>query len=531
MLNILQILAVNLVFAFGCNNFDKTKLQNELNYQAKAMAELQAITMATINEKVATHAESKRAEAEQAKAAGNTTKAQELEQEAEKWETGGAYRQGVDAITYAVGLALGGSPTAGVVAGAISPYINTEIKKATEGNEATNLVAHALWGAVEAYTQGGKAGTGAVAAVTGEVGANIIAKNLFGKEPENLTEAEKRTVSELSQVAAGLAGGLSASSGSSLSTVQAVKTGQGIGKNAVENNYLTSNEALKFEKELVECRKNNQDCSHVVQKYLDISNKRSQELRRKCSEGGIRCAGIEEIIDAHTNVARVKDDTTGRIYLNIPLQDNETIKIVSYLNNNDLSYLNNNVSTMDRVIYYGADPTNWPFLLIGGRGLLTDNSKSAALSTSAAMAINAGGQYVLSDDIKMSDLIMTGIIAKSTTNGSFSQTVNANILGGYYSSQINNNDNPALSALSSGGASAVGYKVTDRVVNKLNPIINPNYKKYEWKDTGYLGVSYQPKLSNAPQVSGSIVGSLAYEALNNYLPNVEFKGRDNESEK
>ncbi|WP_260448515.1 VENN motif pre-toxin domain-containing protein, partial [Bibersteinia trehalosi] len=91
---------------------------------------------------------------------------------------------------------------------------------------------------MEVYTQGGKACTGAVAAVTGEEGANIISQNLFGKEPENLTEAEKRTVSELSQVAAGLAGGLSASSGSSLFTVQAVKTGQGIGKNAVENNLL-----------------------------------------------------------------------------------------------------------------------------------------------------------------------------------------------------------------------------------------------------------------------------------------------------
>ncbi|MFA9501122.1 VENN motif pre-toxin domain-containing protein [Mannheimia sp. E30BD] len=89
---------------------------------------------------------------------------------------------------------------------------------------------------MEAYTQCGKAGTDAVAAVTGEVGANIISQNLFGKEPENLTEAEKRTVSELSQVTAGLAGGLASGSGSSLSTAQSVKTGQGVGKNAVENN-------------------------------------------------------------------------------------------------------------------------------------------------------------------------------------------------------------------------------------------------------------------------------------------------------
>ena len=110
-----------------------------------------------------------------------------------------------------------------MAAGAISPYINTEIKKATEGNKVANLIAHAVWGAVEAYTQGGKAGTGAVAAVTGEVGANIISKNLFGKESENLTETEKRTVSELIQVAAGLASGLSSSGGNSLSTAQAMQ--------------------------------------------------------------------------------------------------------------------------------------------------------------------------------------------------------------------------------------------------------------------------------------------------------------------
>ncbi|MFA9500271.1 hemagglutinin repeat-containing protein, partial [Mannheimia sp. E30BD] len=220
------------------NRFDKDKLQKELDYQVKALSDFQTITLATINEKVATHAESKRVEAEQAKAAGNLAKAKILENEAEKWETGGAYRQGVDAITNAVGLALGGSPTAGVITGAVSPYINTEIKQATEGNTEANLIAHALWGAVEAYAQGGKAGAGAVAAVTGEVGAKLISEQVFDKSPENLTEAEKQTVSELSQVAAGLAGGLSTSGGNSLSTAQAMKTGQEVGKNAVENNSL-----------------------------------------------------------------------------------------------------------------------------------------------------------------------------------------------------------------------------------------------------------------------------------------------------
>ncbi|HHW7506540.1 TPA: VENN motif pre-toxin domain-containing protein [Mannheimia haemolytica] len=91
---------------------------------------------------------------------------------------------------------------------------------------------------MEAYTQCGKAGAGAVAAVTGEVGQTSSLKTSSAKSLKNLTEAEKRTVSELSQVAAGLAGGLSANGGNSLSTAQAVKTGLGIGKNAVENNFF-----------------------------------------------------------------------------------------------------------------------------------------------------------------------------------------------------------------------------------------------------------------------------------------------------
>ncbi|EXI62121.1 hypothetical protein MHD_11235 [Mannheimia granulomatis] len=290
---LLQILILNLALIFDGNNFDKTKLQSELDYQVKAITDFQTITMATINEKVASHAESKRAEAEQAKATGNIAKAQELENEAEKWETGGAYRQGVDAITNAVGLALGGSPNAGVVAGAISPYINTEIKKATQDNEAANLIAHAVWGAVEAYTQGGKAGAGAVAAVTGEVGANIIAQNLFGKEPENLTEAEKQTVSELSQVAAGLAGGLSSSSGDSLSIAQSVKTGQGIGKNAVENNAFLDSQVSELFKDLEKAEKEGGSLEEVFLKYKELSDKQLQNIQENCQSAWCRY-GVEK---------------------------------------------------------------------------------------------------------------------------------------------------------------------------------------------------------------------------------------------
>ena len=270
------------------NRFDKDKLQKELDYQVKAITDFQAITIATINEKVASHAESKRAEAEQAKAEGNTIKAQELENEAEKWETGGSYRQGVDAITNAVGLALGGSPTSGVVTGAISPYVNTQIKQATESNEQANLIAHAIWGAVEAYTQGGKAGAGAVAAVTGEVGASIISQKIFGKKPENLTEAEKQTVSELSQVAAGLASGLSSSGGNSLSIAQATSSGQGIGKNAVENNAFLDSQVSDLFKDLEKAEKEGDSLEEVFLKYKELSDKQLQDIQENCQSAWCR---------------------------------------------------------------------------------------------------------------------------------------------------------------------------------------------------------------------------------------------------
>lgn len=220
------------------NHFDKNNVQRELNYQVKVMEDFQKVTLASIDTQMASHAENKREAANQAREEGKLAQAQVLEQEAKDWEMGGKYKQAVDSVTNAVGLFLGGKGIEGAAVGAASPYINNKIKEATQGNEEVNLVAHALWGAVETYSQGGKAGTGAIAAVTGEAGAKVIAENLYGKSAENLTETEKRTVSELSQVAAGLASGLSSSGGDSYTALTTAQTGKAAAENAVENNHF-----------------------------------------------------------------------------------------------------------------------------------------------------------------------------------------------------------------------------------------------------------------------------------------------------
>ena len=158
--------------------------------------------------------------------------------EAKEWETGGSQRLVIDSALNVISTALAGRPAAEVVASGLSPAVNNQIKKATTDakgnvNTALNLTAHALWGAVEAYAGNRNVAAGAAGAAGGEVAANFLASTLYNKSPEKLSEEEKRTVSSLSQVAAGIAGG--SLSDSSDGAIIAAKTA----KDAVENNSFT----------------------------------------------------------------------------------------------------------------------------------------------------------------------------------------------------------------------------------------------------------------------------------------------------
>ena len=80
--------------------------------------------------------------------------------------------------------------------------------------------------------QGNSRLAGGAVAVIGEVAADIIRKQLYGKEVKDLTEAEKETISALSQLASGLA---VAAGGGNIGDASAAISSS---KNAVENNYV-----------------------------------------------------------------------------------------------------------------------------------------------------------------------------------------------------------------------------------------------------------------------------------------------------
>ncbi|KAB1991527.1 hypothetical protein ERO09_00090 [Haemophilus parainfluenzae] len=241
------------------NRFDKDDVQKELDFQREVTEKFGPNVVeagSLLANKFGEEAKAKRneaaialEEAEKAKAENNNETNRALvkqardnfetaSRKAKEWETGGSQRLVIDSALNVISTALAGRPAAEVVASGLSPAVNNQIKKATTDakgnvNMALNLTAHALWGAVEAYAGNRNVAAGAAGAAGGEVAAHFLASTLYNKSPENLSEEEKRTVSSLSQVAAGIAGG--SLSDSSDGAIIAAKTA----KNAVENNSFT----------------------------------------------------------------------------------------------------------------------------------------------------------------------------------------------------------------------------------------------------------------------------------------------------
>ncbi|HCV65646.1 MAG TPA: filamentous hemagglutinin [Serratia sp.] len=174
---------------------------------------------------------------------------------------------------------ISGGDIGAAAGGALAPYLAREIKAKTQGNTAANAAAHAVAGALVALVSGNNVAAGAVGAASGELAAKIISEQYYGKDPSDLTEAEKQNVSALSQLAAGLAGGLIADN-----TAGAVG-GSVAAKTAVENNFLkvvTEGCAIA-----APCR------SKVAEQLLEIG--------AKAGIAGLAGAAIKDIADKMTS--------------------------------------------------------------------------------------------------------------------------------------------------------------------------------------------------------------------------------------
>ncbi len=216
--------------------FDKEKEQNRLK-QAQLIGEIAGQTMDIVRTQGDINGLQKAKDKHPGLDATALRKTPEYQAEMQKYGTGSDMQRAAQAVTGAL-QALAGNNLAGALASGAAPYLAREIKaRVGENNVAANAMAHALLGAITAQLNNQFAVAGAVGAGGGELAARVITEIRFpGRDISSLTEGEKQEVSALSQLAAGLAGGIASDS------TAGVVTASQAGKNAVENNLLGGNE-------------------------------------------------------------------------------------------------------------------------------------------------------------------------------------------------------------------------------------------------------------------------------------------------
>ncbi|PIF52660.1 filamentous hemagglutinin [Pseudomonas sp. 29] len=182
---------------------------------------------------------------------------EEISQQVQRdYGIGSSFQKASQAVAGIVQGILSGNIAAAIGGGA-APYLAQAVKQLTEGDDAANLMAHAVLGAVLAKIQGGSALAGAAGASAGEVVARLLYPD---KSADQLTESEKQIVAALSTLAGGMSGALAGGSAFDAAL------GAGTAKNAVENNHLSDIERLSL-KELQ--RKYAQLCSGASSSYCD----------------------------------------------------------------------------------------------------------------------------------------------------------------------------------------------------------------------------------------------------------------------
>ena len=219
----------------------------------------------------------------------NPTGEQISQQVQRDYGMGSSFQKASQAIASIVQGVLGGN-VVGALSGAAAPYIAQEIRDATEGDPTANLMAHAVLGALVAKASGNSALAGAVGAVAAEETARIIREELYGGvSNEQLTPEQKQTISSLATLVAGIGG---ASVGTGLLDAVAAASG---GKNAVENNYLSLQEAAR--KTVLERKERNGTLSDEEKVELSfvrqIDKDRNVAIASACTAGnksGVACS-------------------------------------------------------------------------------------------------------------------------------------------------------------------------------------------------------------------------------------------------
>lgn len=173
----------------------------------------------------------------------------------------------------------------------LAPYAAELIGKTFDPNkqsavpsEAMQMLSHALLGALLAEANGGKAGSGALAAGGGELAAKFLGDYYAKQNKGQLSPEQAEQVRVLGQAVGAMAGGLSAAG------ISGATLGMGIAKNSVENNYLNHDERMEYLQATVICSDAGKDCD-IKENFERLSAERDYKLLMACQvPGSAACA-------------------------------------------------------------------------------------------------------------------------------------------------------------------------------------------------------------------------------------------------
>ncbi len=379
--------------------------------------------------------------------------------------TGGKVQQAISALTVAV-QGLSGGNVAQALSGAASPYLAEQIHKLTEGNPKAQAMAHAVLGAVTSYASGNSALTGAAGAVSGELMAQLVMKQLYpGKTVSDLSETDKQTISVLGTLAAGLAGGMT---GDSTANVMA---GAQAGKNAVENNFLgdTSSDKLKI---AVEKIKNGDKSLAAANELIQLENadKRSDALVSKFTKdpsqmtsteraelsGYLRvyASEMEKNYGSAVSQELVKGLLSGQDYIKRAPDSEAMSKAQSIMNT--WGYHKSNASIGDAPILFGGS-------------VLGLTVKGMAANAAIGVGVNTGVQLAGKDPFSYVDAILAGVTAAATTGKGIIASAPVNVGGAAIGSGIKGEEplNSMAGAAAGTVIGGVGGEIIKAVGSKL----------------------------------------------------------------
>lgn len=242
-------------------------------------------------------------------------------------------------------------------ANTLAPYAAATVGKTfgqsgSHPNEAAQLLSHAVIGGLLAYANGGSFGTGAVAGAGAEAAAKAITAGLYGQEaadnPNNLTEDQKENIRSLSSAVGAFVGSIGGDSALSAQINTAV------GKNAVENNYLSITDAYNLMAELNRAA-TDKEKERILKKYQELGERQSKALRDSCRGKGDECHlnTIADLRNTNQMAATILNNGMFLMFNDKGRNQLSAWGLVQQSNLPDLSYHENSLSAGAKVLDTG----------------------------------------------------------------------------------------------------------------------------------------------------------------------------------